>query len=812
MILGQWRDDMRFAWRGLRQAGGFTATAVLTLAVGVAGTTVMFALIQGVLLRPLPVREQDRLIVGWMELRSAGTMHWPFATEDVEKIAEGSQLLERVAGVEYTGAGPAVVVDADAASYIDTASVTGDFFSVLGVEPLIGRALNRTDDLEGAENVLVLTHGAWQRRYGGSPGVIGRQVTVGERPFTIAGVMPPDVEFPRGVEAWMTVAAHTSILTNPSFHVDVDLIARLRPGATIEQATSELHGLIARLEAEGPPDTPRGRTAVVRRYEELVVGDVRRAMIVLFGAVAVVLIIACANVANLLLLRGEARRSDLAVRAALGAGRARLVGHALAESLILAVAAGAAGLTVAWWTLHSLVALVPDGLPRIESVRVDTGVLLFTIGVAFVTAALAGLAPALSSVRLDLASQLRAGTGGAGGGAARHGRRVLVVAQVALAVTIVAVAGLLIRSLLRLQAVDMGLSADRLVFVRLALPHVKYGDRAPHLQFLDDIVAELEARPDIAAATPVNVPPFSGTRGWDVPRFTAEGQSPERAATNPSLNLESIHANYFETFQVALVRGRRFTRADRKGAPYVAIVTEDVAASTWPGQDPIGKRVKFGGPTSEDEWRTVVGVVRPTRYRELAQLRPTLYLPAEQFIVAAHMVVLRTSAPIERVAGLVREGVRTIDADVQVMRVAPFRALLAAPLARPRFNAFLIGVFGAAALLLAAIGLYAVMAAYVRQRYLEIGIRVALGATPSDVRRLVLAEGLRLSGMGAAIGFGVATIASRLLRGLLFDVHPIDPVAMLTASLLLTAAAGLAVYLPARRATRLDPLVTLKAT
>ena len=315
----------------------------------------------------------------------------------------------------------------------------------------------------------------------------------------------------------------------------------------------------------------------------------------------------------------------------------------------------------------------------------------------------------------------------------------------------------------------------------------------------------------VAAATPVNVAPFSGVGGWELPLFTAEGQSADRAATNPSLNLESIHPNYFETFGVTLVRGRPFTRADRQDAPNVAIVSEDVAARVWPGEDPIGKQIKFGGLEWNDPWRTIVGVARPTRYRELAEKRATLYLPAEQFLVAAQMLVLRTASPLPLVAGLAREGVRAVDPDVHVMRVAPFSELLAEPLARPRFNAFVLGVFGVAALLLAAVGLYAVMAAYVRQRYPEIGIRVALGATASDVRRLVLGEGLRLAGLDVALGVASAVVANRLLRGLLFDVDPLDPVSIVAAMLLLVGVSALASYVPARRAVDLDPIATLRA-
>ena len=814
MIFDQWGHDLRLAWRGLLRARAFTGAAVLTLAVGSAGTTAMFALIQGVLLRPLPVRQQDRLVVAWKDLGSTGAAHWPFRAPEIDVISRESRVLESVAGISYYDPSPFATVENGLASSISGAAVAGDFFRVIGVPPILGRVLNRADNVMGAESVLVITRGLWQRRYGGSRDVIGRRLMVSERPFTIVGVMPPDVECPHGVEAWMTVAASASTLTNPAFREgvqrDVDLIARLRPGATIEQARSELLGLKARLDADAPPDALRDWTPVVRSYKDVVVGSARPALLVLFGAVGLVLLIASANVANLLLLRGEARRPELAVRAALGAGPGRLARQLLAESLLVALAAGVVGLAVTWWTLRALVALVPDGLTRAASVRIDAGVVLFTVAVAFLTAALAGLAPALFVARADLAAHLRSGGRGATGGALRRGRRALVVAQVALAVSVVAAAGLLTRSLLRLQTVEMGLAADRLVFVRLALPKAKYADAGRHLQFLKDVVAQLESAPFIAGATPVNTPPFAGTGGWDAPEFTAEGQSAERAAANPSLNLESVHPNYFETFAVTLVRGRGFTEADRQGAPYVAVVSEDVAARTWPGEDPIGKRIKLGRLDFADPWRTVVGVARPTRYRELARLRATLYLPAEQFIAAAEMLVIRTASPLALVAGWVRDRVRAVDPEAQVTQVAPFRELLQGPLARPRFNAFLIGVFGMAALLLAAIGLYAVMAAYVRQRYTEIGVRVALGATAADVRGLVLGEGLRLAGRGTAMGLVGALVATRLLRGLLFGVHPLDPASLLAAALLLVGVSALASYLPARRATRVDPITLLR--
>jgi putative ABC transport system permease protein len=764
-----------------------------------------------VLLRPLAVFEQDRLLVAWKEVRSSGSAHYPFGNTEIESVADASELLENAAGVGRHGGYRAVAVENGVASYVTVSLVTGGFFDVLGVRPLLGRTLARTDDVDGAENVLVISHGLWQRRYGASREVIGRRMLLSDVSFTVVGVMPPDLDYPRGVEVWrLTRSMGTDGPFGDAARREVNLIARLRPGVTVEQARSELTALTQQLDASAPPGYLRGLVPVVHSFEDVVVGDVRTAMLALFVAVGFVLLIASANVANLLLMRGEARRAELAIRAALGAGRGRIVRLLFAESLLLALAAGAAGLGIAWWSLHALITVVPDGLPRVESVRVDATVVLFTIANAFVTALLAGLAPALSSMGADLVTHLRSGGRGVTGPAARRGRRTLVVAQVALAVTIVAAAGLLIRSVLRLQSVDIGLAADRLVLVNLKMPPAKYAERARYAQFLDDVIAQLQVAPAISAATPVNVPPFSG-QGWDLPRFVAEGQTAEQAAANPSLNLESIHPNYFETFEVPLVRGRAFTRADREGAVAVAILSEEIAEQTWPGVDPLGKRLKMGRPDSRDPWYTVVGVAAQTRYRELARPSPTLYLPAAQFQMTAEMLVLRTTASLDLVASLTRDRVRAVDPEVYVMGVAPFREMLERPLARPKFTALLLAIFGIAALLLSTIGLHAVMAAFVRQRDREIALRLALGATAPDVRRFVLAEALRLAGVGAVIGLAGAAITTRLLRGLLFEIAPLDPPTMVGAALLLIGASAIASYVPLRRATRVDAAAMLRS-
>jgi predicted permease len=814
--IGAWWHDLRRAGRSLQLARGFTGAAVLTLALGMAGITVMFALVQGVLLRPLPVPDQDRLLVAWKGLPSGTIAHWPFGSSELDTIGRESRLFERVAGVSYYGAGRGVVFENGTASYLAGASVSGGFFEVLGVAPLLGRALRFSDDMSGAENVLVISHALWLRRYGGSRDAIGRRLVIGEQQFTIVGVMPPDLDYPRGVEAWLTLHADASKEMNPAFREgilrDVDLLARLRPGVSHEQARSELQRFVATLEAGTSADSPRGMRPVVHSFQEVVVGDVRTAMLVLFAAVSLVLLIASANVANLLLLRGEARRQELAVRAALGASRGQLARLLLAESLVLSIAAGFVGLVASRWLLPLVMALVPEGLPRVESVRLDPLVVLFTFVVTLLAAALAGITPALFAARVDLASPLRAGRQVGAGAAARLGRRALVVAQVALAVTIVAAAGLLTRSLLRLQAVDMGLAASRLMFVDLGPAVTKQPARARALpQFLEDVIRQLEATPGIEGATAVNTLPFAGTGGWDTPLFTAEGQSFEQAQTNGALNLESVLPNYFAALQAPILRGRAFEADDRSGAPEVAILSEDVAARLWPGQDPIGKRLKFGRPDSKYPWLTLVGLAGRTRYRELSSPRPTLYVPAAQFIMSAPMLVLRTTLPPRLASDIVRARVRSADPNVEVMRVTPFAELLRAPLAHPRWNAFLIDSFGVAALALATIGLYAVVAAHVRQRYPEIAVRVALGATACDVRRLVLGEGLRLAALGAAIGLAGATAATRLVSGLLFDVHPLDPLSLLGAVVLLLGVAALASYLPARRAARLDPAAVLRA-
>jgi len=802
-------QDARYAVRLLWRAKAFTTAAVLTLALGIAATTVMFALIQGVLLRPLPVQEQDRLILSWREAPTAGSAFYPFGDVEIEAVARESQLLESAAGVTRNGVGRAVVSGGSTSSYANIGLITGNFFEVLGAQALLGRRFTLADD-RSAEPAAVISHGYWQRHFGGVPDVVGRRITINEQPSVIVGVMPPDLDYPRGVEIWRTTRSiPTDGALGTAAQREVNLIGRLHPGVTVEQASSELAALNQQLARHAPTDYLRRLNVVVRPFTEVVIGDVRRTMIALFAAVALVLLIASANVANLLLMRGESRRGELALRAALGAGRGRIAGQVLAESLVLSVIAGIAGFLLAWIALPVLITLVPDGLPRIESIRIDATVAVFCVALVFVTALLAGFAPGLFSMRGDLISPLR-GSSAAIAGVSTRGRRLLVVGQVALAVMVLAAAGLLIRSVLNLQAIDLGLAAERLVLVDLHLPSAAYADRERRAQFLDQVVSQLESVPGISAVTPVNVAPFTD-RGWDVPRVTAEGQSNDQAASNPSLNLESIHPNYFSTIEAAIVRGRPFGAADRQGTREVAIVSEDVASRLWPGQDPIGKRLKMGRVEGSGRWLEVVGVAATTRYRTVTAPRPTLYLPAAQFQMTATMLIVRATASLELLMSVARERIRGIDPNVMVLSAAPFADYLERPLGRPRFNAFLIGLFGIAALLLSTLGLYAVMSAHVRQRDREIAVRLALGATGANVRRLVLGEASRLAGLGAVFGVAGAVAGTRFLRGLLYEVQPIDPVTIGGAAVLLVAAAALAASAPMRRAARADVASVLRS-
>ncbi len=806
--------DIRYALRTLARTPAFTAAAVLTLAVGLTGTIAMFSLVNGVLLSPLPVPEEQQLYVGWRGLPQEGARQWPFTSQDLEVLRRESRLVDGVAGVGYQDPFDYPLGDGGETSAVRVSRVTGDFFRVLAVAPLLGRAIQPEDDHAGAEHVVVLTEAYWERRFGRSPSALGRRVTIGGQPFTIVGVMPHDVDTPRHVELWMTVAGMQATTSSKAGRLNMAselmLLARLRPGVTAAQAGDELRSLGPAIDATRPNGDARGFVPQIRSYRETVVGDVRAAIVILFAAVALVLLIACANVSSLMLVRGDARRAEFAVRAALGAGRARLVRQLLVECLVLTSAGAVLAVAATQALLPALLAWVPDGLPRVQAVRIDAQVVLFSTAVACVAAVLATLLPAFSTGRERLTESLGDASRGGTGGGRRPWRRALVSAQVALAVMGLVGVGLLTRSLLQLRRDAQALASDQLVMAPLVMPQAKYEDRAKWRQFVTALNDSIAADRRVTAATPVNATPFEGT-GWDVPVFSAEGQTDDEARSNPPLNLEEVHPGYFRTLEVPIVRGRAFTDADHGDAPKVAIVSSDVALRVWAGQDPIGKRVKWGMPGSSASWMTVVGITAPTRYRTLQAETASLYVPAVQMLGGASQIVVRTAMPIAQLADLVRVRARDLDPDVSVMPLRPFDDLLQEPFARPRFYTLLMTGFGATGLLLSAIGLYGVIAATVRQRRREIGIRLALGADARDMRRLVLAEGLALVGAGVIAGLLASAFATQTLRSLLFGVHPLDPVALAGAVAGVALMAAAALVLPLRATSRVAPAEVLRA-
>jgi len=805
--------ELRGAWRQMCRRPGGAAAAVLTLTLGIAAATAMFALVDGVVLRPLPVRDQSSLAVLWRQPSVTGHTHVPFTARDIDALGRsGSRTLDGIAAVGMQGAGAVAVMENGHAGTLRLAPVTGSFFDVLGSVPVVGRALRPADDVAGAAGTLVLAYGTWQRRYGGDTQVVGRHVFIASQPFAIVGVMPPGLDYPRGTEAWTTVAAQAGTAANSTFKdaiaAELDAIVRLRAGTSLAAAREELGTLLARV-APVSVGVSGPLRPELHAFDRTVLGDARITVLALFGAVVLVLLLVTANVATLLLMRGEARMPELAVRAALGASRGRLAGQLLLESLVLALCAAVLAVPAASGLLKAVLAWAPPGLPRSETVAIGARAFVFCAAIALTAAGAAALAPVVAIVRGRLAERVGALGRATADRAGRTGRQILVASQLALAVMLVAATALLTQSLLRLERVDAGFDVDRLVVASLAVPQATSANRTRHLRLLSDLVARLREVDTIASATPINVQPFSGL-GWSVPAFLAEGQDAARGRDNPGLDLEAVHPGYFETFGLPIVRGRAFRPSDRDGALPVAIVSEDVAARTWPGQDPIGRRLKMGQAVTDAMWLTVVGVAGNSRYRDLAVQHPVLYVPAEQLIVAAQALVVRTRAPLADTAAAMRAAVRDVDPAVSVMAVQPLDELRQAPLARPRFAASLSAAFGATALFLSALGVFTVTATSVQQRRAELRVRLALGATPARIRWLVIGEGLRLAAIGTAIGTAGGLVAARWLSNLLFDIRTSDPPSFIGSAVLLLLSALLASMVPACRAARSNPADRLR--
>jgi putative ABC transport system permease protein len=796
-----WRT-VRVGFRSLRRTPGFSVTAVLTLAIGIGLSTAVFTVAEALLIRRFPVADQDRIVLLWGETADGRFKNFPLDYTDVRRFVGASRSLQRAAYLQFEQTWPTTFRDGDRISTLRQSLVSGDFFSVLGARPALGRALTPDDDLAGAAPVAVLSWTAWQRQFGGDRGVLGKRLTLhGSRvAFSIVGVMPQGLDYPRGVDFWAPIVPSTAPTALPLMAYDV--IGRLAPGATPATARTEISSFF-RASGDAFMREVRG---VVHTLPSLIIGDTRPAVIVFAAAVALLLLITCVNVATLLLVRGLGRAREIAVRTALGATRPQLVKQLLIENVVLALAGGAVGVALAFAVVRVFVAVAPPDLPRLDEIHVSSTALLGAVSITALALVVFAIAPAVLTSRVALVRMLRSGVRETASRRSRLTTESLVAAQLALAVVVLSAAGLIGRTLLELQRADLALDSSRLLVASLAISD-QYGSVARQTAMLEAVDARLKVTPGVTELSPVVAVPF--TRGWDG-RPKAEGQSEQDAATNPMLNMEVVGDRYFDALGTPVLRGRTFTAADRQGASPVVMLSESAARAYWPTGDPIGKRlVGF----EKDQFLTVVGVVPDTRFRDLRDPRATIYFPLRQstFPFVPLSLVIRTTGDPASVVPSVRRAVEEAAPGVLVSNAAPFETFLTQPLAQPRLNALLLGVFAGAAVALAAIGLFGVMMTMVRQRTRELGVRMALGATAADLRSLVMGRGLLIAASGAAAGLIGALATNRLLSAMLYEVSPTDALTLTLVAGLLLCVAAVATLIPARSSTRIDPVVALRA-
>ena len=795
--------DLRYAVRTLGARPGFTAIAVLTLALGVGANAAIFSVVDGVLLQPLPFPDADRLVAVWEDHQGRGgpEQEWTGAAGFRDWRAESRSFAGMTA---YVGWRPNLT-GRDEPERLEGGQVTPEYFAVLGVEPALGRAFLPEEEGVGAPRVVVLSDELWRRRFAAEADLLGTAISLNGEPHTVVGVLPPGFRAPLiGGELWRPLQLDPAAGDRGNYFLRV--IARLKPDVALETARADMAG-VARGIAERFPDEKEGVTSALVPLHEQLVGNIRPALLVLLAAVGLVLLIACANVANLLLARAAARGREISVRTALGASRWRVVRQLLTESLVLAGGGGGLGLLLGIWGTDLLKRLAPPGSPRIEEVGVDLRVLGFTLAVALAAGLVFGLAPALQASRPDLAGSLKERAGGAGHGARRL-RGALVMAEVALALTLLVSAGLLVKSFSRLLAVPGGFEPESVLAANLVLSSADYPESPAVAGFFAQLLERLAARPGIEATGAVSVAPLSGA-DTDT-SFIIEGRTPPPPGREPTAWYRSVTPGYFQALGIPIVRGRGLTDADREGAPQAVLVNQAFVRQHFPHEDPLGRRIRPGGD-DEMPWSTIVGVVGDVRHRGLDQAPEVeLYLSHAQFSARSMTLFVRTAGDPLRLAPELAAEVRALDGNLPVAGVTTMEAMVADSVAVPRFTTVLLAAFSAVALLLAAIGIYGVGAYSVAQRVQEIGVRMALGAGRREVLRLVVGQGMAPTLLGLGIGLAAAFWLTRAMSALLFGVSPTDPATFAAVAAALAAVALAANYLPARRATGISPVEALR--
>ena len=814
-------QDMRYGARMLLKTPGFTLIAVLTLALGIGANTAIFSVVNGVLLRQLPYDEPERLALIRQQALSHGLESLPIAASEFTDYRNQTQSFTHLAAFDTTDFN---LTGGDLPERVSGARVSAGLFPLLGVKPQLGRTFSADENEPGRNNVVLLSHALWSRRFAADPGIIGGTLALSGGNYTVIGVMPPSFQFPMSLfgmkggaftqpaELWTPLAFSADLLRVRNSRW-LDVIVRLKPGVTLAQANADVDAVAKRMPQQYPENyPPEGWGSKAYSLHEQIVGQMRLPLLILLGAVSLVLLIACANVASLLLARSTVRRKEIVVRAALGASRRRITRQLLTESLLLAFCGGALGLLIALWGTNQLVSLSAQTLPRMKEVSLDGRVLGFTLAISMLTGLVFGLAPVIEASKLDLNEVLKEGGRRATGSAGqRRIRSLIVAAEFALALTLLIGAGLLSRSFWRLQNVSPGFDPENLLTFQVSLPWASYPGARQAGAFFQEAIARTAQLPGVKAVGAASILPLSGSNNDG--GFVIEGRPYRDMKDLGDEEIRVVTPDYFRALGIPLIKGRFFNDADKADAPGVMIINQAFAERHFRGEDPVGKRLNRGDPRGSNvNWITIVGVVGDVRHGGLnVEAKPEFYIPHLQETRFSMTLVARVAADPASLSAAIRREIRGLDAQLPVYNLRTMERIVDESVAAQRLLTLLIGGFAALALTLAAIGIYGVMSYAVAQHTQEIGIRIALGARTSDVLKLVVAQGMKPALAGVAIGLAVSFGLTRLIRNLLFDVSATDPPTFVAITLLLTAIGLLACWLPARRAATVDPMVALRA-